>query len=338
MPDPNNIPPSARPLLEQRIDKLGLTLETPAVQRPIQQLRRELDRKGLRRFRPQFYLTDEWGCPDEQPIIGIPFYLADPRLRLIERAVVHELETPRQVLMYLRHEAGHALNYAYRLYRTPEWRKMFGPFGRRYGDDYRPTPFSRKYVRHIAGWYAQKHPDEDFAETFAVWLAPRSNWRVKYKSWPALEKLRYVDRVVRTLKDVEPLVPVGEADLTVGDMKLTVARFYDRLERRSKTPIKIALESDLGDIFIPKGRRRKNVRPAWKLVDSIQDQLTSKITYWTGLQRRVVGAMVRQIIETCRNLELAADTTREADYLVELTAYGTTLAMNKLRRGKFEHL
>jgi hypothetical protein len=92
---------------------------------------------------------------------------------------MNDLEDEREIMMYLRHEAGHAFNYAYRLFSTPEWRTLFGPYNRRYRDHYRPVPFSRKYVRHIAGWYAQKHPDEDFAETFAVWLTPRSNWRHK---------------------------------------------------------------------------------------------------------------------------------------------------------------
>jgi hypothetical protein len=83
--------------------------------------------------------------------------------------------------MYLRHEAGHAFNYAYRLYQTPEWRELFGPFNRPYRERYRPIPFDRNFVRHIEGWYAQKHPDEDFAETFAVWLTPGSRWRVRYR-------------------------------------------------------------------------------------------------------------------------------------------------------------
>ena len=109
-------------------------------------------------------------------MLGIPFYLADPKLRTLEKAV-DALESERQIMMYMRHEAGHVFNYAYRLYTTPQWRELFGSFFRPYRDEYRPVPFSKKYVRHIEGWYAQKHPDEDFAETFAVWLTPRSPWR-----------------------------------------------------------------------------------------------------------------------------------------------------------------
>jgi hypothetical protein len=327
-------PSDVRDLLGKRISQLGLRLEGSAVERFVHQLYRELDRKGLRRFRPVCYLTDEWGCPDGQPVIGIPFYLADPQLQRLERAM-NDLEDEREIMMYLRHEAGHAFNYAYRLFATPDWRKMFGPYNRRYRDHYRPVPFSRKYVRHIAGWYAQKHPDEDFAETFAVWLTPRSNWRRKYKAWPALHKLRYVDRVVRRVRDQDPVVSTGDFDVTVEDMKLTVEQFYRRLMRQNGAAVNVALESDLTDMFVPRGRRRKGIRPAWELLEENRLTLTNKITYWTGVKRPLVRALVERIIRTSRELGLFAVTGREAAYLVELTAYGTTLAMNYLTRGKF---
>ena len=129
-------------------------------------------------------------------------------------------------MMYMRHEAGHAFNYAYELYKTDEWREIFGPFRRPYRDHYSFVPFSRNYVRHIAGWYAQKHPDEDFAETFAVWLTPRSKWREKYKDWPATEEAAYVDRICHDLGDKPPLRPLGETDFTVEDMEETIEEFY----------------------------------------------------------------------------------------------------------------
>jgi hypothetical protein len=329
-------PPDVREMLGRRISSLGLKIEGSPVERFVRQLHAELERKRLRRFRPVCYLTDEWGCPDLQPVIGIPFYLADPKLARIERAM-NDLETDREIMMYMRHEAGHAFNFAYRLFATPEWRRLFGPFGRPYREDYRPVPFSRKHVRHIAGWYAQKHPDEDFAETFAVWLTPRSGWRRRYRSWPAMAKLRYVDRVAQRMRDHDPVVPRGEFDITVEDMKLTVEQFYRRLGRQNATAVKVALETDLGDMFIPRGRRRKGVRPAADLVAEHRLALTDKITYWTGVRRPIVRALVERIERTCRELGLSAEVGRETAYLVELTAYGTTLAMNKLTRGRFEH-
>jgi hypothetical protein len=329
-------PPDVSDLLNKRISELGLRLEGSPLEKRVLQLYRELERKGLRRFRPECYLTDEWGCPDRHPVIGIPFYLADPKLARLERAM-NDLEDEREIMMYLRHEAGHAFNYAYRLYAEPEWRRLFGPFNRRYREHYRPIPFSRKYVRHIAGWYAQKHPDEDFAETFAVWLTPRSNWRKRYKAWPAFRKLRYVDAVARRVRDVEPLVPSGGFDVTVQDMKLTVEQFYRRWMRRNGAAVDVSLEADLGDIFLQRGRRRRNVRPAGDLVEEQRLPLTDKITYWTGVKRPVVRALVERIARACREKDLVVDTTRETATMVELTAFGTTLAMNYLTRGRFEH-
>jgi len=313
-------PSDVRDLLGKRISQLGLRLEGSPVERFVLQLYRELERKGLKRFRPVCYLTDEWGCPDGQPVIGIPFYLADPQLARLERAM-NDLEDEREIMMYLRHEAGHAFNYAYRLYATPEWRARFGPYNRRYRDHYRPVPFSRKHVRHIAGWYAQKHPDEDFAETFAVWLTPRSNWRRKYKWWPALLKLRYVDRVVRRIRDQDPVVSTGDFDITVEDMKLTVGQFYRRLMRQNGAAVNVALQTDLADMFIMRGRRRKGIRPAGDLVEENRLPLTDKITYWTGVKRPLVRALIERIIRSCRELQLYAEVGREREHLVEVIAF-----------------
>jgi hypothetical protein len=334
MSDFEKTPPDIQDLLSKRISQLGLRLEGSPVERFVHQLKREMDQKGLKRFHPGFYLTDEWGCPDGQPVIGIPFYLADPQLASLERAM-NDLEDEREIMMYMRHEAGHAFNYAYRLFVSPEWRKLFGPFNRRYREHYRPVPFSRKYVRHIAGWYAQKHPDEDFAETFAVWLTPGSNWRRKYRQWPAMQKLRYVDRIARQVRDQDPVLPIGNVDVTVEDMKITVEQFYRRLHRENGAAVNVALEADLADLFIAKGRRRKGVRPACDLVEEQRTALTDKITYWTGVRRGVVRALIDRIVRTCREHDLHLEVGREREHLVELTAYATVLAMNYLTRGKF---
>jgi hypothetical protein len=197
------------------------------------------------------------------------------------------------------------------------------------------VPFSRKHVRHIAGWYAQKHPDEDFAETFAVWLTPRSGWRKKYKAWPAIHKLRYVDKVAKLVGDRDPVVPKGDFDITVADMKLTVEQFYRRLTRQNGGAVNVALETDLAEMFLPRGRRRKGVRPAWELVEANRLALTDKVTYWTGVRRPTVKALVERIAKTCRERELYAEVEREPSLLVELTVFATTLTMNYLTRGRF---
>jgi hypothetical protein len=328
-------PPDVQEILTKPIKELGLKLEGSPLERYVQKLYREVDRKGLKRFRPLCYLTDEWGCPSGEPVIGIPFYLADPKLARLEKAM-NDLEDEREIMMYLRHEAGHAFNYAYRLYKTPEWRDLFGPFRRPYRDNYRPVPFSRAYVRHIAGWYAQKHPDEDFAETFAVWLTPGSQWRRKYKNWTAaLAKLRYVDRVARKVRDAPPLREGGATDITVDEMESTLAEFYDaKLEEQTK-PVELPLDTDLIDIFKVSRRRRKGIRPAVDLLRENRKALIDKVAYWTGVARPLVKELVEAIVSRVEALALRADVSCEREHLTEVTVYATALAMNYLARGKF---
>lgn len=328
-----SLDPEIRGVLGKKVSELGLRVEGSPVEGYVRQLYRELELRGLKKFRPVCYLTDEWGCPDQQPVLGIPFYLADPTLRSLERAV-DSLEDDRQIMMYMRHEAGHVFNYAYRLYTTPEWRRLFGPFFRPYRDDYRPVPFSKDYVRHIEGWYAQKHPDEDFAETFAVWLTPRSPWRRQYKGWPAERKLRYVERMAKKVANFDPIVNTGEVDITPDDMGVTVEQFYQQAALERQARIDIALDAHLGKIFLT--RKRKESKPAAYTINKYRAELTDKIAYWTGVRRPIVSGLVESIAKNCERMKLWGEVGEEARYILEVTTLATTLAMNYLLRGRFD--
>jgi hypothetical protein len=329
-------PPEARELLARPIRELGLRLEGSMLEKYVLQLYGELSAKGLTRFRPAVYLSDEWACPDKEPIIGVPFYLADPKIAQLEQAI-NDLEDEREILMYLRHEAGHAFNYAYQLYETKEWFDLFGPFDRPYVDDYSPVPFSRKYVRHIAGWYAQKHPDEDFAESFAVWLTPDSDWKRRYAGWPALRKLQYVDRIARELADTPPrkALEVAARELPVEEMAETIEQFYRAHQRDDEALFGNIPDAELEDIFVRKG---DDLRPASTFLLEHRKAIIDKITYWTGVRRPVIRKLLEAIGRRARELELSVERKRETQTLVEVVAFATTLAMNYLTRGGFtEH-
>jgi hypothetical protein len=199
------------------------------------------------------------------------------------------------------------------------------------------VPFSRRYVRHIAGWYAQKHPDEDFAETFAVWLTPRSGWRRKYRGWPAMRKLRFVERVARRVADQPPARPMGATDVTVEEMDVTVEQFYQQhTPDEAQAIAELALDADLADILLkPAPRRRNGIRPAAPWLAEHRKQIVDKLTYWTGVRRPLVKALVESIEQRVSDLGLAVEVAREDAQLVEMTAYATTLAMNYLTRGRF---
>src|SRR5262249_28758325 len=85
-------------------------------------------------------------------------------------------------------------------------KQLFGKSSQPSPQHYAPKPYSKRYVLHLEAYYAQSHPDEDFAETFAVWLAPNSRWRRRYSGWPALRKLEYVDEVMHELAGRRPLI------------------------------------------------------------------------------------------------------------------------------------
>jgi hypothetical protein len=187
----------------------------------------------------------------------------------------------------------------------------------------------------MEGWYAQKHPDEDFAETFAVWLTPRSNWRKRYQGWGAMKKLLYMDRIGRRLGDTEPVVTRGDTDITVEEMEETVGEFYQSALEQQLAPGDLPLDTDLGDIFNVSRRRRKNVRAAVELLRENRKVLIDKVNYWTGVRRPLVKMLVETIEAKVNELGLRADIKCERDYLTEVAVYATALAMNYMTRGKF---
>ena len=313
-------------LLGRRISELGLQIRGSRVERLVEELYRELDAKSIS-FRPQVYLSDQWGCPDGTPLIGVPFYLVDPLLQRIEEEMSGGVEDDAEAMRYLRHECGHAINYAFRLYEQPDWKSVFGSFSRPYRDRYRTDPFSRDYVRHILGWYAQKHPDEDFAETFAVWLTPGLDWANEYEGWPALKKLLYVDRVLHEVGALAPEAPAPTPDdLPVEAMHYTVAEHYGSDAEGIPIDDPRQFDTDLRRIFAATADAPLGA-PAQDFVKRHQREILLRISYWTGESPAIVRSLIDHIVERARALQLRVSGL-EASTLIELTAFGTAVVMN----------
>ena len=193
---------SEEELLSTRLMDLPIAIEGTWLEECVKELYAQLDSKGLV-FHPECYLADELLTPEGEVAIGIPFYLAHPALIKLERRMMLEAEGEGKLwcMQLLRHEAGHAFSYAYDLHNKREWQKVFGSSQEEYGSTYKYKPYSKSYVRHLDGFYAQYHPDEDFVETFAVWLTPDADWKEKYQGWKALDKLLYVDGLMVPCKN-----------------------------------------------------------------------------------------------------------------------------------------
>ena len=313
-------------LLGKRISDLGLQIRGSRVERLVDELYKELAARSVS-FRPPVYLSDQWGCPDGTPLIGVPFYLVDARLERLEAEMSGAVEDDVEAMRYLRHECGHAVNYAFRLYERADWQRTFGSFSRPYRERYRANPISREYVRHILGWYAQKHPDEDFAETFAIWLTPGLDWQTEYAGWPALEKLQYVDRVMREIGKLDREVPKPTPeDLPVESMHYTVAEHYDSGWERIPIDDARQFDADLRRIFASAADAPAGM-PADEFIAMHYREMLVRVSYWTGEPPTVVRSLLDHLIARSRALGLRVHGL-EAGTLIELTAFGAAVVMN----------
>jgi len=290
-------------LLQLRMCDLRLELRHSPVQRYVQRLYDELDGRGIR-FRPHVWLSEEWFSPDGIPGIAVPFYLAHPRLMRLERKMTREVEggNSNWFMRILRHEAGHAIDSAYRLRRRAHWRALFGPASTPYRSRYRARPASRHHVQHLGDWYAQSHPTEDFAETFAVWLAPRSGWQRRYKSWPALRKLRFVQQVAGELGAETPPVRSRDRIEPLHYNQRTLAQHYRSKLARMRTYRGLLADRMLGRLFSPQQDRR--ALTAATLLRSNKPRLLAYLIRSTSVDRYGAHQVLRTAISRSERLQL----------------------------------
>lgn len=291
-------------LLDMRICDLGVVIKGTRLEQRIEQLYAELASSGLQ-FRPHCWLSDEWFTPDDVPGIAIPFYLAHPRLERLERKQMLEVEGGSQTwcLRILRHEAGHALDNAFRLGRRRSWQRVFGSSSQPYPDHYSPKPYSKSFVQHLGMWYAQAHPAEDFAETFAVWLKPRSNWKTQYNGWDALAKLEYVDRLMKDLGQRKPTVMNRKRVDPVRTLRKTLREHYDEKKDRYGVGYPSFYDRDLLRLFSDEPKHARNVTAAMFLRGD-RRTLREAVGQWTGQHPYTIDQVVNEMVDRCRELKL----------------------------------
>lgn len=314
-----------------RVRDLKLQIQDSPLEPLIEKLYDELASKGIS-FRPPCYLADEWLCPDKEPIIGIPFFLAQPRLKNIEKKIMFEVEggAEKSCMKLLRHECGHALNYAYELYKRTRWRELFGPFSAKYSDYYHYQPYSRRFVLNLKDNYAQAHPDEDFAETFAIWLAPNSHWREKYNNWPVIKKLRYIDNVIKKLSDKAPAITAkGSPPWSASRMTSTLAGFYEKKRKVLGSSFHGFYDDSLKELFKSKGQASAITR-ASDLIRLHRRQIIDNVTKYTGHRKYDIHQLVNRIIFRCDALDLYAKES-DMDGIIAVTVLLTAIARNTFR-------
>jgi hypothetical protein len=311
-------------LLRVRICDLDVQLEGTWVDALIDKVQSELEDRDLR-AKPHFWLADEWFSPDGVPGVGVPFYLAHPRLTRLERQQMFDAEgsAPSSCIKILRHELGHAVQTAWALHRRRGFQRVFGSVSKPYPEWYRPNPRSRRYVQHLDGWYAQVHPAEDFAETFAVWLRPRSGWRVKYRDWPAYQKLEYVDEVMSEISGTRPRVRSRARPYSLPRLRYTLGTHYDRKREHYSPGYSEAYDRDLLRLFSDDPRHRRNESAAMFLRRN-RRELRSQVARWTGQIPFTVDQVMREMIGRCRELGLRRvgnERQVKVDFAIMLTTH-----------------
>jgi hypothetical protein len=310
-------------LLQLRLKDLKVTIEGTWLEQRLEELHEELAERGLR-IRPHAWMSNEWFSPDDTPGIAIPFYLAHPRLMRLERKMIIDVEggTVPECMRILRHEAGHVVQVSYQLQRRRRWQELFGPSSIRYPKYYRPNPASRRYVYHLPLWYAQSHPDEDFAETFAVWLTPRSNWRKRYEGWPALKKLEYVDELMAEIAAEKPSVTRRLRVDPLSRLTQTLAEHYEKKREHYAVDYPKIYDRDLRRIFSDDPRHRRSPA-ASAFLRRNRARIRQIVSKWTGEYQLTLDAVFDDMIGRCRELRLRAvgsERQLRMEFIVLLTA------------------
>lgn len=320
-------------LLNLRFCDLNLSIQGSALQQRIARVIDELRAVNLD-FNPHFWLSDEWFCADGIPGVAIPFYLAHPRLERLERNQLLEVEGGDEewCLKILRHELGHAIENAYRLRLRKERKAIFGLSSEAYPEYYSPRPYSKSFVLHLDRWYAQSHPDEDFAETFAVWLTPNSQWRERYEGWPALKKLLYMERLMGSLRGkTPPVVNPKELD-PVGKLRRTLREHYRRRKVKYGQEHPSFYDKDLRGLFSAEPEYSKNVTAA-SLIRRRRKAIRGSVSRWTGAYQYTIDKVLDAITHRCSELNLRI-TSSEEEALHQFTVLLTVQTMNYLHSGR----
>ena len=310
-------------LLQLRLKDLKVTIEGTWLEDRLADLHEELAGRGLR-IKPHAWLSSEWFSPDDTPGIAIPFYLAHPRLMRLERKMFLEVEggTVADCMRILRHEAGHVVQLAYQLQRRRRWQELFGSSSTRYPHYYRPDPSSKRYVQHLRFWYAQSHPDEDFAETFAVWLTPRSNWRKRYFGWPAMKKLQYVDELMDELTTERPEITRRLQIEPLSRLNHTLAEHYQKKQAFYARDARNTYDRDLRRIFSNDPKHRRSPAASTFLLEN-RAKIRQMVSKWTGEYQPTLDTIFNDMITRCRVLKLRAvgsERQLRLDFTVLLTA------------------
>jgi hypothetical protein len=321
-----------RQLLDLRLCDLPVRIRGTQLDQRIEKLYHELEARSLD-FHPHVWLAEEWFTPDGVAGFAIPFYLAHPRLMKLERSQMLEVEgaSESECMRILRHEAGHAIDNAFRLHSRRSWADTFGSYRVPYPEWYQPQPGSRDYVLNLDAWYAQAHPAEDFAETFAVWLKPGSRWPRQYEGWGALRKLEYVGQIMEELDGKPPRRLARREVEALPTLRKTLREHYKRKRDYYTIHWPASYERNLYRVFSAEPRHRLYPSAA-QFLRHVRSEICEIVAKGTGVHLYTINHIVKHMIVRSRALNLHLAIPEEEARQLTIVAL-TMQLMQVLRTG-----
>jgi len=186
---------------------------------------------------------------------------------------------------------------------------------------------------NLDDWYAQSHPDEDFAETFAVWLTPEVDWRQRYTGWKALQKIEYVDELMRSLAGKPPLHMPEYRPAEYDCLNQKLKTYYAQKRKLYADTYPDFYDADLRQLFSATAGPGRITAAVY--LRRRRRRLLNSVCQWTNEKKFRVNKLLSRLIDRCDQLDLLVlNDDPQQDFRV--TSFITTLVMNYLFTGKFK--
>ncbi len=321
-----------RDLLELRFCDLKLDINQSRVAPLISKLYKELQQKKIP-FKPHFWVSKDWFSPDGIPGVAVPFYVINDRLARLEKKMVMEVEgySLKECMKLLRHETGHAIDNGYKLRMIRARQNLFGLSSTPYPESYSPRAYSKKFVVHLNSWYAQAHPDEDWAETFAVWLNPTSNWRLKYKHWYALKKLRLIDEIMKGIRGKRPKITKKDKPESIKFSRMKLKTYYNRKIENLGLDQPYYLDPLITRLFTADPNLARKKRAA-SFIRAEKRTIAKLVARWTGQYQYTINLILQEIIQSCQEKKLYLMNS-EKETRMDLVGMLTAHTLNYITKG-----
>jgi len=193
---------------------------------------------------------------------------------------------------------------------------------------------TKNYVHHLDGYYAQYHPDEDFVETFAVWLTPNLDWPTQYKGWKALKKLKYVEKLMAEIRGKTPLVKTKQKFWRTSTLRITLKNYYKKKRHFWAEEFPDFHDAFLEKSFLEYSTEHKALPKAADMIRKHRRNILNGVSKYSGEKKYVVNDLLKDIQKRSRELKLVVS-EEETSMVLNLSAYITSLIMNYLYTGRF---